>query len=286
MSIEIRNVTKSFGGVRALDQVNLTLEEGRIYGLLGNNGAGKTTLLNILTNRLYADEGQVLVDGESAADNDGALGKLFMAGEQNLYPEDMRVRGAFQAAALFYPAFDRKLAMELSQRFGLNPKKKITSLSTGYASIFRLIIALSVNTPYLLLDEPVLGLDANHRDLFYRLLIERYSEHPCTILISTHLIAEVENLIERVIIIRDGHVLREADREDLTGDGYTVSGPAGLVDHYLQGRQVLSQKNLGGLKTACVRGTADRSGLSAGLEISGVHLQDYFISLMNEGELK
>jgi len=286
MSIEFKQVSKSFGGVRALDDISLTLSEGRIYGLLGNNGAGKTTLLNILTNRLYADRGEVLVDGEPAADNDGALGKLFMAGEQNLYPEDMRVQGAFRATRLFYPAFDCDCANDLAQKFGLDTKKKITALSTGYASIFRLVIALSVNTPYLLLDEPVLGLDASHRDLFYRLLIETYSEHGGTILISTHLIAEVENLIEDVVIIRDGRIVRQMPREQLLGDGYTISGPAGLVDRFLSGREVLSQKKLGGLKTACVRGAADRSGLPAGLEISAVTLQDYFISMMNEGESK
>jgi ABC-2 type transport system ATP-binding protein len=286
MSIEIKNITKRFGNVCALDNISLTLTEGRIYGLLGNNGAGKTTLLNIMTDRLQADGGEVLVDGETAADHDSALGKIFMAGEQNLYPEDMRVREAFRTTALFHPAFDPDYANELAQQFELNTRKKITALSTGYTSIFRLITALSVNTPYLLLDEPVLGLDANHRDLFYRLLIEKYSEHPCTIVISTHLIAEVKNLIEDVIIIRNGRILRQVPREELLGDGYAVSGPAGLVDSYLQGRETLSQKSLGGLKTACVRGTADRSQLPAGVEVSAVSLQDYFISLMNEEEHK
>jgi ABC-2 type transport system ATP-binding protein len=286
MSIELKSVTKNFGSVRALDDVSLTLTEGHIYGLLGNNGAGKTTLLSIITNRLYPDQGDVLVDGESVRGNDKALGKLFMMGEQNLYPENMRVRGAFQTTALFYPSFDLNYANELAQQFGLNTKKKITALSTGYASIFRLVVALSVNTPYLLFDEPVLGLDASHRDLFYRLLIEKYSEHPCTIVISTHLIAEVENLIEDVVMIRDGRILKEMPREKLLGDGYAVSGPAGLVDHYLHGRDVLSVKSLGGLKTACVRGAADREGLPAGLEVSGVSLQDYFISMMNEEEHK
>jgi ABC-2 type transport system ATP-binding protein len=209
-----------------------------------------------------------------------------MAGEQNLYPEDMRVGRAFQTTSLFYPAFDRAYADELAQKFGLSTRKKIAALSTGYASIFRLIVALSVNTPYLLLDEPVLGLDASHRDLFYRLLIEKYSNRPCTVVISTHLISEVENLIEDVILIRDGHILSQMPREELLGDGYTVSGPAGLVDQYLQGRQVLSQKSLGGLKTACVHGSADKSALPPGLEISGVSLQDYFISLMNGGAIK
>lgn len=284
MAIEVKNVTKRFGGTCALDHVSLTLENNKIYGLLGNNGAGKTTLLSIITNRLYADSGEVLLDGEILADNDGALGKVYMMGEQNLFPDDMRVWKAFRTTALFYPGFDMAYANTLAQRFGLSTKKKITSLSTGYASIFRLIIALSVNTPYLLLDEPVLGLDAQHRDMFYKLLIETYMERPRTIVISTHLIQEIGNLIEHTLIIRNGRIVKDMPREDLLAGCYTVSGPAGLVEQYLEGRDVISVSSLGGLKTACLNGAPADTELPAGLERGTVNLQDYFISLMNGEE--
>ncbi len=281
MAFEIKHVSKSFGHVLALDNVSLTLEENHIYGLLGNNGAGKSTLMNIMTNRLYPTSGSVTVDGAPVADNDAALGKLFLMGEENLFSEDMKVQKAFRTAALFYPGFDMDYANALSNQFGLNSKKKISSLSTGYASIFRLILALSTNAPYLLLDEPVLGLDAQHRDLFYRLLMEKYTQNPCTIILSTHLIAEVENLVEHAIIIRNGRILRDAPCHELLTDAYAVSGPAGAMDAYLAGRKVLSQTGLGGLKTACVQGHADEE-LPQGLELSRVNLQDYFISLMDE----
>jgi ABC-2 type transport system ATP-binding protein len=286
MGIRIRNVTKTFGVTRALDGVSLNLTEGRIYGLLGNNGAGKTTLLNIMTNRLYANSGEVLIDDEPVSDNDRALGKVFLIGELNLYPDDMRVSKAFTVTKLFHPAFDTQYARELARRFGLNIKSKITALSTGYASIFRLIVALSVNTPYLLLDEPTLGLDAQHRDMFYKLLIEKYSENQCTILISTHLIQEVANLIEHTLIIKNGRIIKDMPREELLNSAYTVSGPAALVSSYISGREVLSVNNLGGLKTACIQGKAERDGLPAGLELGTLSLQDYFISLINEEETK
>ena len=284
MSIEIKNITKDFGDARALDNVTLTFGDDKIYGLLGNNGAGKSTLLGILTDRLYPTKGTVTVDGENITNNDAALGKIFLVAEQNLFPEDMAVRKAFDAAQLFYPAFDRAYAENLSGKFGLNTKKKIKALSTGYASIFRLILGLSANTPYLLLDEPVLGLDAQHRDMFYRLLMEKYGDNPCTIVISTHLIAEAADLIEHAVIIRDGRILKDCQSEELTADVYSVSGPTGLVDAYLEGKHVLTANVLGGLKTACVQG---RSGsLPEGLEFSGVNLQDYFISLMEEEDRK
>ncbi|MEA4895011.1 MAG: ABC transporter ATP-binding protein [Oscillospiraceae bacterium] len=284
MSIEIKNVTKCFGDTRALDNVTLTFGDNKIYGLLGNNGAGKSTLLGILTDRLHPTEGMVAVDGEITTNNDAALGKIFLVADQNLFPDDMAVRKAFDAAQLFYTNFDRALAEKLAVQFGLNIKKKIKALSTGYASIFRLILGLCANTPYLLLDEPVLGLDAQHRDMFYRLLMEKYSENPCTIVISTHLIAEAADLIEHAVIIRDGCILKDCPRENLTADVYSVSGPTGLVDTYISRKHVLSSNVLGGLKTACVQGKSGE--LPEGLELSRVNLQDYFISLMEEEDRK
>ena len=280
MAIEFQHVTKTFGDTRALEDVSLTFEEGKIYGLLGNNGAGKSTLLNILTGRLCPDSGTVTVDGAPAG-SDAALGRMFLVGEKNLYPDDMKVKRALDTAALFYPDFDRAYAEELARQFELPLNKKINSLSTGYGSVFRIVLGLSVNTPYVLFDEPVLGLDAQHRDLFYKLLVQKYAESPCTMVISTHLIAEVADLIEHTIIIRRGQILQNAPTEALTAGCWAVSGPAGLVDGWAAGRDVFTSSVLGGLKTVCVRGEGTED-LPAGLERRRVGLQEYFISLMEE----
>ena len=280
MAIEFQHITKTFGDTRALEDVSLTLEEGKIYGLLGNNGAGKSTLLNILTGRLCPDSGTVTVDGAPAG-SDAALSRLFLVGEKNLYPDDMKVKRALDTAELFYPDFDRAYAENLAKQFELPLNKKINSLSTGYGSIFRIVLGLSVNTPYVLFDEPVLGLDAQHRDLFYKLLVRKYAESPCTMVISTHLIAEVADLIEHTVIIRKGRILQDAPTEALTAACWAVSGPAGLVDGWAAGRNVLTTTALGGLKTVCVRGAVEEE-LPAGLERRRVGLQEYFISLMEE----
>ena len=284
MSIEIKNITKNFGDTCALDHVSLTLGDDKIYGLLGNNGAGKTTMLSILTGRQYPTEGTMAVDGEPITNNDAALNKIFLVSEQNMFPDDMKVKKAFDITELFYPNFNREYAEKLAKTFGLNLKKQIKALSTGYSSIFRLILGLSLNTPYLIFDEPVLGLDAQHRDMFYRILLEKYAEHPCTIIISTHLIAEVADLIEHTIIIRDGRILKDCPSEELTASAYSVSGPSCLVEKYVEGKHVLTSNVLGGLKTACVQG--QRGTLPEGLEFSAVNLQDYFINLMNEEDKK
>lgn len=282
MAIELRGVTKRYGATTALDNVSVKFGGGIVYGLLGANGAGKTTMMNLITNRIWADEGEITIDGESAPGNDRALGKVYMMAEANLFPDSMKVDGALKLTRSFYPTFDMDYAMSVAEKFALPTKKKVKALSTGYASIFRLTLALSVNCPYVIFDEPVLGLDAQHRDLFYRLLMEKCAEGEQTVILSTHLIQEAAKLIGHAVIIKNGRILRDADADELSGAAYQVSGPAAAVDNYLRGRHVLSVNSLGGLKTACVEGAPD--GAPEGLEISGMDLQDYFIGLMNEQE--
>lgn len=284
--IEVKNVSKRFGDTLALKNVNLIFKEKTIYGLLGRNGAGKSTLLNIITNRIFEEEGQVLIDGECSRENDIALEKIYLMSEKTFYPEKMKVKDVFRWTKEFYKDFDEKYAMKLSEKFGLNIKKPIKSLSTGYLSIFKVIIALSVNTPYVLLDEPVLGLDANHRDLFYKVLIEKYSENPFTIVISTHLIEEVSNVIEEVVIINNGEVVRNESREEILSRGYTVSGRISLVDSFITDKEVIGTDVIGGLKTAYIIGKIDKKAVSEELEISRMDLQKLFIKMTSEEEVK
>ncbi|MCL2391766.1 MAG: ABC transporter ATP-binding protein [Oscillospiraceae bacterium] len=286
MTIKLKNVSKHYGHTQALDNVNLEFGERKIYGLLGNNGAGKTTLLNAITSRIIVNSGEITLDGEPMFDNDRALNQIYMLSDKNYYPETMKVKEAFGWAAVFYPNFDKKLAEKLSERFKLPLKKKITALSTGYETIFKIVMALSANTPILLLDEPVLGLDAQHRDMFYKLLIEHFSENPCTIVISTHLIAEVAGIIEHCIIIKDGLIIKDTPCEELLQNGYSISGPAASVDDFVRGKIVMSESILGGLKTASISGEIPpQSELPDGLVIGTMNLQEYFIQLMNKEEI-
>lgn len=279
--IAVNHISKSFGAVHALDDVNIIFEENKIYGLLGRNGAGKSTLLNIITNRIFSDGGEVLIDNQPARENDQALRKVFLMSEQDFYPEKMKVKDGFKWSQTFYPGFDMDYALSLAEKFTLNIKSKIKSLSTGYTTIFKVITALASNVPYILLDEPILGLDANHRDLLYKSIIEKYSEFPCTIVMSTHLIEEVAPLIEDVIIIKNGKIISNESKEELLTKGYTVSGPASLVEKYIKGREVLSINAIGGLKTACILGQRENADLPAGLESGTMDLQNLFIQLTN-----
>jgi ABC-2 type transport system ATP-binding protein len=279
--IEIRNVTKQFGATTAVKDVSVTLGGNRIYGLLGRNGAGKTTLLNMITNKLFPTAGEIFIDGENVYENDKALSKVYCMGESRMYPDTMRIKEVFKWTKEFYPDMDTDYAVRLAEKFGLNLKKKVRELSTGYKSIFQIIIALSSGAPVLLLDEPVLGLDANFRDLFYRELLESYNNKPRTIVISTHLIEEAADVIENVIIIKNGEVLLQDEAEHLLSMGYTVTGPQRLVDEFTHGRNIIGADTLGGIKSVYMLEKLDKDTVPEGVEVSGMKLQNLFIHLTN-----
>jgi ABC-2 type transport system ATP-binding protein len=283
--IEIKNISKHFNKTIALKNVSLTLEPNKIYGLMGRNGAGKTTLLNIITNKLFPSSGQVLIDDETAIENDIAQGKIFCMNEKNIYPEYMKVKDGFKWTKEFYTNFDMTYAYELTDNFKLDVDKKIKNLSTGYKSIFKLILALASEAPVILFDEPVLGLDANNREFFYKELIKNYSEQPKTIVISTHLIDEIEDILEDIIIIKDGEIILAEPVDKILQLGYTVSGDAKNVEMYTKGRNIIREETIGNLKMTTIYQNHDSKDKEVtkelGLEIASVGLQELIISLTN-----
>ncbi len=280
----VNNITKNYGDVRALHNVSVTFEPGKIYGLVGRNGAGKTTLLNIIAGRIFADRGEVTLNGETVVENDKMLKNIFIMSDTNYYPEAMKVTEAFRWTEEFYPSFDEKKAIHLAKQFGLDINKKIKSLSTGYGSVFKMIIALCVNVPYVFMDEPILGQDANHRDLFYKVLVESYAENPSAFIISTHLIEEISSLVEEVVIIRDGEVILKESREALLSKYYSVTGSIAAIDGFITGKKLLGADTLGGLKTAYIEGVLDKKTIPEDLEITKLDLQRLFIQLTNAQE--
>ena len=205
--IQIKNITKKYNNLTALDDVSFSFEFGKIYGLLGRNGAGKSTLINIIANRIFADEGMILVDDIPAKENMQVHEKVFCMSEADLYDKDLKIKEHFRWINRFYDCFDLNKALTIAKMFDLDINKKFRSLSKGYQSIFKLTAALSLNVPYVIFDEPVLGLDANHRELFYELLLQDFENNERTIIIATHLIEEVTNIIEEVVLIDHGKII-------------------------------------------------------------------------------
>ena len=282
MSIEVSFVTKRFSKTTALDSVSVIFEEEKIYGLLGRNGAGKSTLLNIISNRLFASEGTVTIDGEISAENDNAQGKVFLMSEVDTYPKGMKCRDILKWTKEFYPEANVEKGMEYAARFGLDTKKSIGSLSTGYRTIIKFIAAIISNAKYTLLDEPVLGLDANHRELLYTILLEEYAENPRTIVIATHLIEEVADIIEQVIIVDSGKIIEDDSVENLLSRGLSVSGKTQVVDEFIKDKNVIGADTVGAVKVAYILGNENIDSLPDGIEITPINLQKLFIKLTGE----
>lgn len=285
MSIQVQAVQQAFRGQTVLDNLNLTIKPNTIYGLLGRNGAGKSTLLNIISNRIFADSGTVTMDNETMRDNDHTLGKVYLMSEVNLYSERSRVKQLFKTTALLYGDFDDAHANKLAQTFGLDLNARFGKLSTGYRTILKLIIALCVPADYVFLDEPVLGLDANHREIFYQELIETYSDHPRTFVISTHLIEEIANLIEHVFVLDNHHIIVDGDVTDILGQSYAVTGPQTDVSTYTDGLNIIGQDHLGGITAHYVYGPLNNDRpIPDTVTVEHLDLQKLFVNLTNTKE--
>ena len=281
-AIEVRQVSRSYKATKALTQISMKFEYGKIYGLLGRNGAGKSTLLNIISGRIFPDEGTVTVDGEPIRDNIKVQEKLYCMSEADMYP-NLKITDIFRWTGQFYSVFSEEKARKLADAYGLDCKKKVQQLSTGYRSIFKLILALSLDVPYVIFDEPVLGLDANHREMFYKMLLEDYTDNPRTIILATHLIEEVAGIVEEVIIVDNGKVLLEDSVEHLMECGYSVAGRPADVDAYTADQEVLDTEEIAGMKIAYMLGEICEEKLNEKLTVSSLNLQKLFVKLTEKG---
>ena len=278
--IEADRLGRRYGAVRAVDDVSFTIPENTICGLLGRNGAGKSTLMQLVTGQEFPSSGRVLVAGETPMENSSVLSRIAFVKESQKYPDDFRPKHVFAAAPSFFEHWDAEFAARLVDQFRLPLNTRIKKLSRGQLSSIGVIVGLAARAPITLLDEPYLGLDAVARQLFYDTLIADYAAHPRTILLSTHLIDEVADLLEHVLVIDQGRILIDAAADDLRGRAMTVVGRSNDVDAFMQGRTALHRDGLGGLASVTIDGVtaADRAAATAaGLELGTVSLQQLIV---------
>ena len=278
-AIETRNLTKHFRDVAAIDDVSLDFAAGRVHGLLGRNGAGKTTLMKLLTGQIFATSGEMRVLGQSPVENAEVLSKTCFIQESQKYPDGFRPADILRIAEGLYPAWDQGLARELVADFRLPEKRAIKKLSRGQLSAVGIIIGLASRAPLTFFDEPYLGLDAVARRLFFDRLLADFSEHPRTVILSTHHIDEVSNLLEHVVLLDEGRVVISAEAEELQSAAIEVSGRRDEVTAFIAGADVLRVQEIGALATATVHaepGSADRAR-AAGLQVAPVSLQNYIV---------
>ena len=260
------------------------LSSEKFTAFWGENGAGKSTLINIIANRIFADEGMILVDDIPAKENMQVHEKVFCMSEADLYDKDLKIKEHFRWINRFYDCFDLNKAFDYCQKcLTLTSTKKFRSLSKGYQSIFKLTAALSLNIPYVIFDEPVLGLDANHRELFYELLLQDFENNERTIIIATHLIEEVTNIIEEVVLIDHGKIILQDTVESLLETGYSVSGISHEVDQYCSDKNVIGHDELGNMKIAYILDNKTSIPPDSSLHFSSMNLQKLFVKLTEKG---
>ena len=287
MKLICEQITKRYKDKTALDHVSLTLEQGKIYGLIGRNGAGKTTLLSILTAQSPATSGTVTLDGMPVWEDRKALEHLCFSRELNISSESglgsMKVKEYLRIASIYYPHWDAAMAEKLVQLFELPLKKRMNKLSKGMLSMVTIIVALSSKAEFTLLDEPVAGLDVVAREQFYKLLLEEYTETGRTFVISTHIIEEAADVLEEVIILKDGKVLLESDTQALVDSARYVSGKAEDVDAATAGLEVHRPEVTGRAKSVTVL-LKPGQAIPAGYDVTvqPMNLQKVFLALCGE----
>ncbi|WP_199198000.1 ABC transporter ATP-binding protein [Staphylococcus succinus] len=285
-SLKIRNINKQYKNFKALENINLDIEENKIYGLLGNNGAGKSTLLNIINNRIYSTSGSVELDDENAFNNETVQNNIFLMSEVDLYEKRMTIKKIFKWTKAFYGDFNYDLANQMVRDFNVDVNKRIGALSTGYRSICKLIVALCVPCKYIFLDEPVLGLDAKHRQLFYNVLIESYVDKPRTFVISTHLIEEISNLLEHIIIIEQGQIILNQPLDNLYSDFVFISGNRIEIESYTNDEKlkIIGGEYLGDFASVLVLVNRDDIEIPSKFKQNSFDLQKLFLYLSERKE--
>jgi ABC-2 type transport system ATP-binding protein len=255
-TVTTTGLTRHYRDGLALDDVNLDIASGTITGLLGRNGAGKSTLMRIITAQEFATSGSVEVFGENPVENDRVLRRMVFVREDQLFP-DFAVGHAVRAASWFYPNWDEEFARSLLSDFDLPRKRRIKKLSRGMRSALSIVIGLAARADLTLLDEPYAGLDAVARQMFYDRLLADYAEHPRTILLSTHLIDEIADLLEQVVLIEKGRIVLDAPAEEVRGSAVTVSGPARAVEEFAAGYRVWHRRRIGSRASVTLAASLD-----------------------------
>lgn len=278
MSIEIKDIKKSFRSTKALDGVSCSFERGHIIGLLGRNGAGKSTLIKCIGNRLYQDDGSILLDGNEVRKSPKDFERITIVGDENMLPSSTKLKNIFKMMDDMGIGSEEK-ALMLSKKFKLDVNKKWEKLSTGYRTIFKDILGLASNREYVFFDEPILGLDANHRELFYEELLASFSPDRCFV-VATHLIEEISPLIDKVIIIDNGKLMKEGDKDYLLSKVKMVSGEKERVERAVEGRKVLSRSSILGQMKVLVEGDVEGDDIN----VENVDLQRYFVEMTKDGE--
>ena len=286
MEIELKNISLNYGAQQALKDISFKMRGEKIYGLLGRNGAGKTSLLSILASFREQTKGSIKIAGEAPFENVKIMQQVAFIYNKNYKEEKDTVKSILAGVAKYRPNFDKAYANELAQRFKLPFDKQIKHFSKGMQSALNVTIGLACRAPITIFDESYLGMDAPTREFFYQEMLKDQEEHPRMMIVSTHLVSEMDYLFDEVLILDKGKLLLQEEFDTLVTKGASVTGSPEDVDDFVKSMIQLNVRQLGGAKSVMVYGEISKADRETahykGLEIGTISLQDLFIYLTEE----
>lgn len=277
-------LNKFFGRVAAVRNLNVSISENKITGIIGPNGAGKTTLLRMIAGFTLPSAGELTVFGRNPFNSLQVSTNMIYIDDDIPLPSRMAIADILETAGEFYPNWDGKLAAGLIQYFDLDTRKSYPALSKGKKSTFAVILGISAHCPLTIFDEPTSGMDAAVRKDFYRALLKDYLNHPRTILLSSHLLNEIEDILEDVLLIHQGAKLLHMPVTDLKEYAVGLRGKADTVLNLFDGHEVVHKEHYGKDSIYVVIVNVDREVIAQkakaeGLEVQTVNTSDLCVYL-------
>ena len=255
--IEVKNVTKSFDGFRALDGLNITVPRGAVYGLVGPNGAGKSTVIRHLAGIYRQDAGEVLVDGAPVFDNPAVKSRIAYITDDIFYYTQATIRDMMRFTRDLYPGFDTDCFEKLGEAFPLNPKRLVRKLSKGQQKQVAFWLALAQRPEIVILDEPVDGLDPVMRRQVWSLLLADVAERGTTVLVSSHNLRELEDVCDHVGIMDHGKMLLERSLSELQDNVVKIQLAFAQETALPADLEILHRSETGRLQQLILRGKPD-----------------------------
>lgn len=256
--IDVQNVRKEFDGFAALDGATLTVPTGAVYGLVGPNGAGKSTLIRHITGIYRQDAGEITVDGETVFEHPNAKARIASIPDDWYYFLQSDVRDMMRFYRGFYPKFNIERYEKFKEVFSIDEKRAIRRLSKGMQKQVAFWLAMCTMPDYLVLDEPVDGLDPVMRRQVWSLILNDVAERGTTVLVSSHNLRELEDVCDHVGIMNHGKVLLQRSLEELQGGTVKIQMVLSGEDTALpEGLDILHRSATGRVQTLIVRGGAE-----------------------------
>ena len=255
--IEVKNLSKRFETIKAIDNISAHIEEGHVFGLIGTNGAGKSTFMRMLSGVLKPNEGEILIDGEPVYDNPPVKEKIFYISDDQYFFKSGTPKDMVKLYKTCYPDFQTKRWLELMEKFGLDKNRKINTFSKGMKKQLSVLCGVCSGTKYLLCDETFDGLDPVMRQAVKALFIKEIEERGLTPIIASHNLRELEDICEYVGLLHRGGILLEKDIDDMKLNIHKlqcVIRETEMLDKIKNTLDVVTVENRGSLYTITVRG--------------------------------